>query len=323
MRSLVRSVVWFLMVLQICMGEEAHSSLPPAPPHPGFINGDNRGANRHDLLDHVKQKSFGGLYTGPYFDPNASSNITTQLGAHAYLPCKVKQLSNKSQVSWIRHRDAHILTVDRYTFIADERFQSFLVEASDTWNLQIKYVQARDAGEYECQVNAEPKLSHVVNLYVVVPKVEILGETDIFVKEFSQVNIKCVVTMSLESPGYIFWYHNERRVLENDVARKAIKTESIGPDTTVSTFVIFSAKKEDTGNYTCHPTNLGSAHVVLHVLNGEHPAAMRKNTACCFIPGSVFGPVLIGHVVSTALLQNRIPFPTIVKLSLGVAAIFM
>jgi hypothetical protein len=71
------------------------------------------------------------------------------------------------QVSWIRRRDAHILTVDRYTFIADERFQSFLVEATDTWTLQIKYVQARDAGKYECQVSTEPKLSHVITLNVV------------------------------------------------------------------------------------------------------------------------------------------------------------
>nr|CAD7256477.1 unnamed protein product [Timema shepardi] len=71
------------------------------------------------------------------------------------------------QVSWIRRRDSHILTVDRYTFIADERFQAFLVEATDTWTLQIKYVQARDAGQYECQVSTEPKMSHFITLNVV------------------------------------------------------------------------------------------------------------------------------------------------------------
>ncbi|CAH1404225.1 unnamed protein product [Nezara viridula] len=50
-------------------------------------------------------------------------------------------------VSWIRRRDAHILTVDRYTFIADDRFQAFLVDKTDTWTLQIKYVQDRDGGQ--------------------------------------------------------------------------------------------------------------------------------------------------------------------------------
>jgi len=39
---------------------------------------------------------FTGLYTGPYFDSTTATNITTQLGTHAYLPCKVKQLGNKS-----------------------------------------------------------------------------------------------------------------------------------------------------------------------------------------------------------------------------------
>lgn len=33
--------------------------------------------------------------------------------------------------------------------------------------LQVKYVQARDAGLYECQVGTEPKMSHFVQLNVV------------------------------------------------------------------------------------------------------------------------------------------------------------
>ena len=36
---------------------------------------------------------------------------------------------------------------------------------------QIKYVSARDAGTYECQVSTVPKLSRRVELVVVVPKV--------------------------------------------------------------------------------------------------------------------------------------------------------
>lgn len=53
------------------------------------------------------------------------------------------------------------------TFIADERFQSFFVESTALWTLQIKYVQARDAGIYECQVSTEPKVSARVHLNVV------------------------------------------------------------------------------------------------------------------------------------------------------------
>lgn len=95
---------------------------------------------------------------------------------------------NKS-VSWVRVRDDHILTVDQITFIADERFHAYHAtengamqsstlsnqrrqlsgaqqktntdhnstgnsnsnSANAPWTLQIKYVQARDAGLYECR----------------------------------------------------------------------------------------------------------------------------------------------------------------------------
>lgn len=64
---------------------------------------------------------------------------------------KQKQIANKS-VSWVRVRDDHILTVNRITFITDDRFQSYYSEANGVWTLQIKYVQPRDEGIYECQV---------------------------------------------------------------------------------------------------------------------------------------------------------------------------
>ncbi|GFG36658.1 hypothetical protein Cfor_09399, partial [Coptotermes formosanus] len=250
---------------------------------------------------HHHMKRFSGLYTGPYFDPSTTTNITTQLGTHAYLPCKVKQLGNKS-VSWIRRRDAHILTVDRYTFIADERFQAFLVEATDTWTLQIKYVQARDAGQYECQVSTEPKMSHFITLNVVVPKIEIMGESDMYVKTGSTVNLKCVITQSLEEPAYIFWYHDNERVLNYDPSAKDIRMERVGPDTTVGTLIIYNGQREDSGNYTCSPSNLDSASVLLHVLNGEHPAAMQRGkNAASPIPGRWWSHLSAGLGLSACL----------------------
>ncbi|VEN49659.1 unnamed protein product, partial [Callosobruchus maculatus] len=154
----------------------------------------------------------------------------------------------------------------RYTFIADDRFQAFFVEATDTWTLQVKYVQPRDAGQYECQVSTEPKMSHFITLNVVVPKIEIEGESDIYVKRGSTVQLKCVITQSLEPPAYIFWYHDGERVL-NDQSAIDIRMTRRGTDTTVSTITIFRTKPEDAGNYTCSPSNLDSASVYLHVLN--------------------------------------------------------
>lgn len=126
---------------------------------------------------------------------------------------------------------------------------------------QVKYVQARDAGVYECQVGTEPKMSHFVQLnvvgeflfscsslpnlnycsqtqytcyvYLTVPKIEIVGESDLFVKAGSTVSLKCIITQSLEEPAYIFWYHNDERVLNYDRDLIEIRMERVAPDTTV------------------------------------------------------------------------------------------
>lgn len=59
----------------------------------------------------------------------------------------------------MRKRDLHILTSSIYTYTGDERFSVKHPEASDEWTLKIDYVQQRDAGVYECQVNTEPKMN--------------------------------------------------------------------------------------------------------------------------------------------------------------------
>lgn len=70
------------------------------------------------------------------------------------------------QVSWIRKRDLHILTSSIYTFTGDARFSVKHPETSDEWRLNVQYVQPRDAGIYECQVNTEPKMNLAFSLRV-------------------------------------------------------------------------------------------------------------------------------------------------------------
>lgn len=66
-------------------------------------------------------------------------------GKSSYLSCRVRNIGNKS-VSWIRHRDIHILTVNGYTYTSDQRFQATHHKETDDWTLQIKWAQKRDAG---------------------------------------------------------------------------------------------------------------------------------------------------------------------------------
>ncbi|GBP19419.1 hypothetical protein EVAR_15767_1 [Eumeta japonica] len=56
------------------------------------------------------------------------------------------------QVSWIRKRDWHILSSGKFTYTNDERFQVLHGEGSEDWTLQIRFVQKRDNGTYECQL---------------------------------------------------------------------------------------------------------------------------------------------------------------------------
>ncbi|ALC43263.1 dpr6 [Drosophila busckii] len=102
----------------------------------------------------------------PYFDPSTPRNVTALMGKSAYLSCRVRNLANKT-VSWIRHRDIHILTVGSYTYTSDQRFQATHHQDTDDWTLQIKWAQKRDAGMYECQISTQPVRSYFVRLNVV------------------------------------------------------------------------------------------------------------------------------------------------------------
>ncbi|KAL6267995.1 hypothetical protein P5V15_001073 [Pogonomyrmex californicus] len=71
-------------------------------------------------------------------------------------------------VSWIKRKNVQeLLTVGLTTYANDERFQAIHFHHSEDWTLQIKYVQPRDAGLYECQVSTHPPTSIFLLLEVV------------------------------------------------------------------------------------------------------------------------------------------------------------
>ena len=77
------------------------------------------------------------------------------------------------QVSWIKRKNVQeLLTVGLTTYANDERFQAIHFHHSEDWTLQIKYVQPRDAGLYQCQVSTHPPTSIFLFL-------EVVGKRDI------------------------------------------------------------------------------------------------------------------------------------------------
>ncbi|KAK4324491.1 hypothetical protein Pmani_004872 [Petrolisthes manimaculis] len=240
-----------------------------------------------------------GLYPGPYFPSSQPRNITVHQDSNAYLPCTVMQLGDKS-VSWVRHEDADILTVGRYTFVKDERLTVHHSPDTHTWTLVIKFVQERDAGTYECQVSTEPKMALLVHLNVIVPKVEVVGAEEKYVQLGSKARLQCTVSSTVQLPDYIFWYHRDHRLLDFHQPRLNISLARRGGQgsemSVTSTLTITNARVADGGNYTCLPSNLHPATALLHVITDKHPEAMHTGT------GRVAPPSLPAWVLLLLLL---------------------
>ncbi|XP_066981548.1 neurotrimin-like [Macrobrachium rosenbergii] len=211
--------------------------------------------------------------SGPTIDGNFTKNVTSRPGSTAVLNCRIKYLGGKT-VSWMRSRDLHLLTVGRFTYTSDQRFQALHQIGSDDWLLKIHYVQHRDEGAYECQVSTTPPLSAIVWLAVVDPETKVLGGPDLYVNAGSTINLTCVVSHSPDPPPYIFWYH-KTELLSYDSPRGGITVVTEHGAASSSRLLIQKASVTDEGRYTCTPANAEPYHVTVHIIPSEHPAAIH------------------------------------------------
>ncbi|XP_015187302.1 PREDICTED: neuronal growth regulator 1-like isoform X1 [Polistes dominula] len=213
---------------------------------------------------------------GPYFDTSVPSNITGLVGKTIQLVCKVKNLGNRT-VSWVRHRDIHLLTVGRYTYTSDQRFEAVHTPLSEEWTLKIRYPQKKDSGVYECQISTTPPIGLPVHLTIVEPVTEITGGPDLFINIDSTINLTCLVRYAPEPPSTIIWSHN-RQAINFDSPRGGISLITEKGPVTSSRLLIQKAIQEDSGLYTCSPNNTHPNSVRVHIVNEEHPAAMHHGS---------------------------------------------
>ncbi|XP_066975686.1 cell adhesion molecule DSCAM-like [Macrobrachium rosenbergii] len=213
---------------------------------------------------------------GPRFDRSLPRNVTVHKGERAVLSCKVVGKTGNS-VSWIRHEDLHILSVNNDSYTSDSRISIRHQESpeDDKWILTIEEVAEQDAGMYECQVSTKPVLSFIVNLLVIIPKAEILNGPEIFVHKGSLINLTCVVTHGTEKPVFVYWFHHNK-ILDYE-GRGGVTVNTIASRDTVSYLVMRNAIANDSGIYGCKPSIGEDSLATLHVLNGEHQAAMQIN----------------------------------------------
>uniref|UniRef100_A0A182SMZ1 Ig-like domain-containing protein n=1 Tax=Anopheles maculatus TaxID=74869 RepID=A0A182SMZ1_9DIPT len=84
----------------------------------------------------------------------------------------------------------------------------------------------------------------------------------------STINLTCAVKYSPEPPAYIFWYHHDE-VISYDSSRGGVSVITEKGDVTTSHLLIQNADLDDSGKYSCSPSNADVASVRVHVLNGK------------------------------------------------------
>ncbi|XP_046400454.1 uncharacterized protein LOC124166806 [Ischnura elegans] len=237
-------------------------------------------------------------------------SVSVPAGKDAKLPCRVANLGDKV-VSWIRKPNLSILTSGVTTFTADKRVVVLHSDGSDSWTLRISSTKLEDAGLYECQVNAEPKISRAVTLYITEShlrdspyggkddssyykgmtqastsptRAQILGPSVQAVPPGATITLTCEVR-GFVSEG-VFWRHAGRPVIlraaspGSTVGGVSVDTERYEKRAT-SRLTLSSIMASDSGEYTCVPAAPAAvpATVVLDVSqNGGRSAAMHGDT---------------------------------------------
>nr|XP_027212204.1 zwei Ig domain protein zig-8-like isoform X1 [Penaeus vannamei] len=257
-------------------------------------------------------------------------NVTALVGDSAFLPCTVSHLGDRS-VTWMRQRDLHILTAGVYTYSADERFRVLHPENSDDWTLHIKYTTFRDSGVYECQVNSDPKISRAVTLTVKenqlddpgtfgipttdnMPLATIEGPTERHIQQGSILAITCIVHhMPHSAPAHILWFHGPQNIdYDSPRGGVSIQTEKAARKT-VSKLMLSTVTLDDTGEYSCAPSDLQPAVVNVHVQTGEEtvgqiqqPVKQGPGLSGAAVTASVSSALLAMLLVALACVKCRV-----------------
>lgn len=87
-----------------------------------------------------------------------------------------------------------------------------------------------------------------------VSKAKILGNSELFIKSGSDINLTCVALQSPAPPSFIYWYKGGRVVNYSQRGGISVLTER---QTKTSKLVIARAMPSDSGNYTCSPSSSG------------------------------------------------------------------
>ncbi|XP_060526995.1 uncharacterized protein LOC132702420 [Cylas formicarius] len=267
--------------------------------------------------------------TRPFFDDVSRREIEATEGQTLVIPCTVRNLYKDKVVSWIRTRDLHILTSGRHTFSSDFRFEALHTDSSgDFWGLRIRGVRQSDSGQYECQVNTDPKMSLAVKLSVSVPgtldsadlskwlgKAEIAGPKEVFVQYGSTFFLQCKVHPILDQSFIlgqqanrrpdVWWLHEDTQIsVEAQIGKIFIETTYNEEDEVINSRLhFFHVSWQDEGAYTCMRPSVKRDSVRIIVVEAEPSEAMQRDypisstsvNRCACTMMKIF-PLLLGSI---------------------------
>ncbi|KAE8744909.1 hypothetical protein FOCC_FOCC008474 [Frankliniella occidentalis] len=191
-------------------------------------------------------------------------------------------------VSWVRHRDIHLLTVGRYTYTSDQRFEAVHSPHTEDWTLRIRYPQRKDSGLYECQISTTPPMGHSMYLTVVVW----ILLTYVIRPHHPHHSIRpsnSACSGVLGNPGEVSWVRHRdihlltvgRYTYTSDQRFEAVHS----PHTEDWTLRIRYPQRKDSGLYECQiSTTPPMGHSMYLTVVGEHPAAMHHGSGGALLP---------------------------------------
>ncbi|XP_071529954.1 zwei Ig domain protein zig-8-like [Panulirus ornatus] len=243
--------------------------------------------------------------TEPYIDPATPLKVRAYAGTNAFIPCIVNNLGQRS-VSWVRHMDIHVLTVGRFTFTNDDRFEVHHDDGSNEWVLKLRSPTVEDSGIYECQINTKPTITQLITLSVLEPRAVITAGRELYLDRGSTLRLTCQVRDAPTPSDFLLWYH-EQKVANYEVEEVEV-TVRVENGTTVSSLTLGDAQVHNSGQYTCSPSNAKPASIRVHVLSGEKPAAMQTNTGApcllCRASSTTCCSRLFIHLLTLSLLPT-------------------
>ncbi|XP_018323272.1 zwei Ig domain protein zig-8 isoform X2 [Agrilus planipennis] len=224
----------------------------------------------------------------PKFDDLNIRSINARIAQTVLLPCTVWNAGDKV-VSWIRKKDLLIISSGMFTFSGDNRFEPVYSPGRNFWGLRIRGVKESDTGQYECQVNTDPKMSLAINLTVsdrdhIVDdlkgdrRISIKGPGQLHVHSGSSVILTCEVSWTSQNhfkrkkrnnkkaKPVIKWFHNGFEI-SFETRRDGLSLENNSDELcATSRLRLASVKEQDVGQYTCSDGVSVPASVNLYVI---------------------------------------------------------